>query len=139
MVHPTTTRGPAPTGARRAHPWEIHAPQWVEGKTPVVDGKYIDLKTGDLKEATSNWRLGPPAVNCAIYAISTGIRVAQNQMTFPVDKVLWRLINAVHKYDVEVDSLTATPYTVRLILRHDFSMEEWKAFLIEVTPVFLGA
>ncbi|OAA69828.1 hypothetical protein ISF_03098 [Cordyceps fumosorosea ARSEF 2679] len=58
------------TAMSSSHPLELHAPGWHdEARTPVVDNKYYDRATGEIRTASEGDHqeyMGPPSVDILI-------------------------------------------------------------------------
>ncbi|OAQ62869.1 hypothetical protein VFPPC_16392 [Pochonia chlamydosporia 170] len=118
------------------HPLEIYTPGWhSDVRTPVVDGKYYDKKTGELRIASDHEEYsGPPAVDIIIKSqhedtCQCTYRAAR---PFPVEALLWQIMRVVHDRKLEVDSLIATTYAIRIILCHKLTVDEFHEISIEM-------
>ena len=45
---------------------------------------------------------------------------------------LFQIMRVVHDWKLEVDSLNATPYAIRIILSHELTVEEFKEYSLEM-------
>ncbi|CAG9991004.1 unnamed protein product [Clonostachys byssicola] len=109
------------------YPLSIHTPGWHgEGKTPVVDGKYIDRKTGKLCTAADDDHQeyeGPPAVDVIVksqHADTTHCTYRQ-ALAYPMEAILACMMKVVAKEKLEIDSVMATPYAIRIIISHELT------------------
>lgn len=113
------------------HPDEFHAPGWdEESKRPIIDGKYNDPKTGELREAKGMVYSGPPAVDLVVMNLheATANSVFRIQQAFPVERILYHVMKVVHAGKIQIDSLTATQYAVRIVLAHELTQEGFDKF-----------
>lgn len=118
------------------HPLAIHTPGWhADARTPVVDDKYYDRNTGELRVA-SNYQTysGPPAVDIIINSqhedtCRCTYRAARE---FPMEALLWQIMRVVHDRKLGIDSLVATPYAIRIIICHEITVEEFRAISNEM-------
>lgn len=51
---------------------------------------------------------------------------------FPVEALLYRIMRVVYNKKLEIDSLTATQYTIRVILSHELTVAEWEKVVDEM-------
>ncbi|KAF4987445.1 hypothetical protein FDECE_15435 [Fusarium decemcellulare] len=110
------------------HPDEFHVPGWdEEAKRPIVDGKYNDPKTGELRTAAGYEYSGPPAVDIVVTSLheDTTQCVYRAQRPFPVEKMLHQVMKVVHDRSLTIDSLIATTYHIRIVLAHEITPEEF--------------
>ena len=119
------------------HPQVLYTPEWHgDARTPVVDGKYHDPATGELRVASGDhgYYLGPPAVDIIIRSQheDTCQCVYRAARPFPVEALLFQIMRVVHDRKLEVDSLNATPYAIRIILSHELTVEEFKEYSLEM-------
>lgn len=106
----------------------MHTPGWHgEARTPVVDGKYYDPNTGELRRASGGEYLGPPAVDIIVKSIhaDTTQCVYRAARPFRVEALLWQVMKVVHERKLEIDSVVATAYAIRVILAHEITVEEF--------------
>ena len=121
--------------SKNDHPDAFHSPGWDwEAQTPVVDGKIVDRKTGEVRTAGQDQEyIGPPAVDIVIMSLheNTNGIIYRSQRPFPVEKLLCNIMRVVHDRKLELDSLTATKYAIRIVLEHGLTRKE----LLEVTDL----
>jgi len=108
-----------------SHPLEFHAPGWHgEANTPVIDGKYCDRATGELRDSNNHEEYaGPPAVDIVVKSLHAdtsqcGYRAAR---AFPMEALLCHIVSVVAQHKLTLDSVVATPYAIRVILAHDLT------------------
>lgn len=99
----------------------IDGPGWHEhAKTPVVDGKYVDRETGEIRTAEphSAEYLGPPAVDIIIQAIHADVTqcVYRASRQYPMEALLYNIMKVVKERNLEGDSIMATTYAIRITL-----------------------
>ncbi|PYH94517.1 hypothetical protein BO71DRAFT_398798 [Aspergillus ellipticus CBS 707.79] len=113
---------------QREHPDELHVPGWhAESNRPIVDGKYHDPATGELRAATGHEYAGPPAVDIVItnlHEASAG-RIHRAQLPFRVEKLLGWMMRVVEERKLQLDSVNATPYAIRVVLAHGLDGEQF--------------
>ncbi|CAK7210655.1 hypothetical protein SEUCBS140593_000904 [Sporothrix eucalyptigena] len=122
------------------HPLEFHAPGWHdEGNTPVVNGFYIDRVTGKPVAAPDSDHhqeyMGPPCVDIIVTSIheDTTQCVFRAARPFPMNALLCHIVsNVVGRRDLEVDSLMATPFAIRVTLAHPLTTEEFSEISMEM-------
>lgn len=110
------------------HYEHFHTPGWHESAhTPVVDGKYIDPQTGHVRSASGAEYIGPPAIDIIVSSIEeqTNDCRYRAQRAFPMEGVLWQIMKIVYKQKISIDSLTAAPYAIRLVLAQKMTPEEF--------------
>jgi hypothetical protein len=121
-----------------SHPLEFHAPGWHdEGRTPIVDGKYYDRVTGEVHSAADGDHqeyMGPPSVDIIIKSqhidtIHCGYRAAR---AFPMEALLCHIMKVVGERKLEVDSVVATPYAIRILLSHELTPENFSEIATEM-------
>ena len=114
---------------------EFHAPGWhSEERTPVVDGKYIDRATGDVKtlataaandtsdasdgDGAAQEYMGPPSVDVVVMSVSgaTSSCAFRAARAFPMEALLANIMKTVVARGLALDSLVATTYSIRVIL-----------------------
>lgn len=112
------------------HPLEFYGPGWHDtGHSPVVDGRYIDRSTGEIvaaPEGDHQEYVGPPAVDIIIMSIhdDTNQCMFRAARAFPMEVLLGHIVtNVIAKRKLEIDSLTATPFAIRVILAHPLTPE----------------
>ncbi len=114
-----------------SHALEFHGPGWHdEARTPVVDGKYYDRATGEIRTASDGDHqeyMGPPAVDIVIRSqhIDTVQCVYRASRTLPMETLLGHIMKVVGEKKLELDSVIATTYTIRVILSHELGSEEF--------------
>ncbi|KAF7189752.1 hypothetical protein HII31_08859 [Pseudocercospora fuligena] len=115
----------------------FHSPGWhYTHQTPVIDNKYIDRVTGEIKTATGHEEfLGPPAVDIIIRSqheetVQCAFRA---ERSVPMAAMLYHIMMMMIKErKLELDSIIATKYTIRVILSHELSVEEFKEIAKEM-------
>ena|ERR1711934_483373 len=113
------------------HPLEFHGPGWHdEARTPVVDGKYYDPATGEIRTASDGDHqeyTGPPGVDIIIRSqhIDTVECVYRAARSLPMETLLCHIMKVIEEKKLELDSVMATTYTIRVILSHDLRSEEF--------------
>ncbi|KAL2674093.1 hypothetical protein Neosp_012539 [[Neocosmospora] mangrovei] len=109
----------------------------AEDKRPIVDGKHNDPQTGELRISTGAAYSGPPSVHIIIMNLhedsNEGIFSATR--SFPMEKLLFHMMRIVHERNLQVDSVNATQYAIRIILAHELNREEFN----EAARAMLGA
>ncbi|KAK1752049.1 hypothetical protein QBC47DRAFT_389513 [Echria macrotheca] len=110
-----------------SHPLEFHAPGWHgEAKTPVMDGKYCDRVTGELRSSNNHEEyIGPPAVDILVTSIHAdtldcSYRAARR---FPMEALLCHITRVVAQHKLDLDSVVATTYTIRVVLAHELTVD----------------
>lgn len=117
------------------HPDEIHCPDWhYEANRPIVDGKYNDPKTGELRALDGSVFSGPPAVDIVVMSIReiTVDCCFRAQQPFAVEKLLAHIVKIINAQNLELDSLSVTKYAIRVILAHELSKEEFNKVSMEM-------
>lgn len=108
--------------------WSIHTPHWhPDERTPVVDGKYYDKKTGELLVAADDsGYLGPPAVDIIISNLNydTGLYVSRWARQFPVEQLLWQIMKVVKANELQIASVNATLYSINIMLTAEATKEQ---------------
>ncbi|CAI7565639.1 unnamed protein product [Penicillium crustosum] len=98
------------------HPLEFHAPGWHdEERTPIVDGKYYDRATGEIRLASEGdyqEYMGPPAVDIIVRS--------QHIDTVVGDRKL------------ELDSVIATTYAIRVTLAHELTPDQFSEIALNM-------
>jgi len=111
------------------HPDEFYPSGWdSEAKRPVVGGKYEDPATGELRDACGITTGGPPSVDLFVsnVHVSSLAHAMRASRPLPMRTLLRHLLSVVEKHNLDIDSVTATPYAIRLVLSHEFaSLNEW--------------
>ncbi|UNI24511.1 hypothetical protein JDV02_010250 [Purpureocillium takamizusanense] len=118
------------------HPLEFHTPGWhAAANTPVVDGKYLDRATGQVRTAADHVEYdGPPAVDIIIRNVheSSVECVFRAARPFPLRALLCHMARLLEEKNIELDSLFAAPYAIRVTLAHEFTHEEFYDIAIEM-------
>ncbi|KAL1891048.1 hypothetical protein Sste5346_007871 [Sporothrix stenoceras] len=122
------------------HPFEFHAPGWHgTGHSPVVGGRYIDRSTGEVVAAPDGdghqEYAGPPAVDIIVMSIheDTTQCVFRAARAFPMAAILGHIFtNVIQKRKLEIDSVTATPFAIRVILAHPLTPAEFSDISMEM-------
>ncbi|KAF4964381.1 hypothetical protein FSARC_7680 [Fusarium sarcochroum] len=110
------------------HLEQFYSPGWDgDSRQPVVDGKYHDPRTGELRKAEGGAYLGPPAVDIIIMSIheDTNHCIYRAQRAFPVESLLCQIMSIVRERKLRIDSLNATQYAIRIILAHPLQSNEF--------------
>ncbi|KAK4148667.1 hypothetical protein C8A00DRAFT_38753 [Chaetomidium leptoderma] len=114
--------------------------QWTTDGYPIVDGKYLNLDTGEVLTHTGPSMGGPP--NITVYwqnRFSTGrgnqflVTTRTICSTRSLSEYLIRIGNLLQRESgvCKVDSLNATPYSVYLVVTSEVSQGEFKQALQE--------
>ncbi|CAI7656859.1 unnamed protein product [Penicillium viridicatum] len=102
------------------HPLEFHAPGWHdEERTPVVDGKYCDRATGEIKLASDGDHqesMGPPAVDIIVRSQ----HIDTIKCTYRASRKL------------ELDSVIATTYAIRVTLAHELTPDQFSEIALNM-------
>ncbi|KXT05082.1 hypothetical protein AC578_7554 [Pseudocercospora eumusae] len=119
------------------HQAEFHAPTWhYQNQTPVIDGKYIDRDTGETKTISVNQSefLGPPAVDVVIRSQheDTTQCVFRASRAVPMEALLGHIMGIVGEKKLQLDSVMATAYAIRVVLSHELTPEEFGAIAVEM-------
>lgn len=117
---------------------EFHAIYWdAEANRPIVDGKYIDPKTGELRPSTGAAYTGPSSVDIIIINLheDSNEGIYRATRSFPMEKLLFHMMRIVHERELQIDSVNATAYAVRIIMAHELKKEEF----IEAAHAMLNA
>ncbi|ATY66018.1 hypothetical protein CCM_00212 [Cordyceps militaris CM01] len=113
------------------HPLEFHSPGWhEESRTPVIDNKYYDRATGEIRTAVEGDHqeyTGPPGVDIIIRSqhidtVQCALRAARR---LPMETLLCHIMKIVGEKNLELDSIMATTYSIRVILSHDLQPDEF--------------
>lgn len=108
------------------HPKEIYTPGWHgDEKTPVVDGKYHDRKTGKLIKASGAEYSGPPAVDFMVMSRHSDKCSYYAARPFPVTDLTCHVLRIVEELKLEIDSLVVTTYAIRLLINNEMDVEEF--------------
>ncbi|KAL4878031.1 hypothetical protein BJY04DRAFT_221601 [Aspergillus karnatakaensis] len=105
-----------------SHPSGIHTPPWdATGKRPIVDGKYNDPITGEIRTASGDEYAGPPSVDIIITNTheSSGECMYRTQRPFAMEKLLCWMMRVVGERGIELDSVVATEYAIRIVLEQE--------------------
>ncbi|KUJ10540.1 uncharacterized protein LY89DRAFT_723718 [Mollisia scopiformis] len=99
----------------------FHSGVWdYEAKRPVVDGKFEDPLTGELRDAKSEQYSGPPSVDIVIMNLyaseASGPDVYRSARPFPVERILHHAMTVVKEEGLEIHCLNASLYSVTLVL-----------------------
>ena len=120
------------------HPLEFHAPGWHdEERTPVVDGKYCDRATGEIKLASDGDYLeymGPPAVDIIVRSqhIDTVNCIYRASRSFPMETLLCHIMKVVGDRKLELDSVIATTYSIRVTLAHELTPDQFSEIALNM-------
>lgn len=119
-----------------SHPLEFHGPAWhCEGQTPVVDDKYYDRATGEIRHVVDGegggYYMGPPSVDIIIQNLHEGgfFRAARAS---PIGPLLCHIMKIIGEKKLNLDSVTATTYTIRLTLAHALPRKEFNEIAVEM-------
>ena len=121
------------TTATQSHSFD--SPVWdMESERPIVDGKYNDPVTGEIREATGYSYYGPPAVDIIVTSIheDTAGCVRRTAQTFPMEFILCHIFKIVEKRNLQLDSCLATKYSIRLTLAHELTPGEFSTIAREI-------
>lgn len=124
----------APTKQR-----QLHTQGWYEeARTPVVDGKYEDPSTGQVLIADGAQYLGPPAVDIIVLSIheATTDCVFRAARAFKMEHLLANIVRVVSQRDLDIDSLNASTYAIRVVLAHELTKEDFGTVAVEVVNGF---
>ncbi len=128
--------------AQPQQPQAIHTPGWHEHhRTPVIDNKYYDPKTGELCVASGQFEyLGPPAVDIIVSSMHEDTSHCKYRAArpFAVEAVLCNVMRVVAEHKLEIDSLNATPYAVRIMLCNEMTVEQFNEVAIEMANGVFG-
>ena len=123
----------ATTAATQSHSFD--SPVWdMESERPIVDGKYNDPVTGEIRKATGCSYYGPPAVDIIVTSIhaDTAGCVRRTAQTFPMEFILCHIFRIVEKRNLQLDSCLATKYSIRLTLAHELTPGEFLTIAREI-------
>lgn len=104
------------------HDLSFHAAGWhADLHTPVVDNKYYDPATGELVttvERDHHEYQGPPAVDLVITSFYEGADTCHHRAmrAFPMVALLAHILRVVDRRKLGIDTVTATPYAIRVII-----------------------
>jgi hypothetical protein len=109
---------------------------WTASGFPIVDGKYLDLDTGEVTSHDGrHTTAGPPSV--AIFWHNryaegeTGVFSLSNTRSAPVTEILVGVGKVLEKGNVTVASMCATTYSVNVIVETSLSLPGFKELLRE--------
>ena len=107
---------------------------WTEDGYPIVDGKYQDLSTGELKTVEGGRTIGPPSLSVFWHNKHTKRERGSFISTAfyspaSVTEYLARVGEFLSTGVCEVDSLCATKYSVNLIITTQLSDKDFTAAL----------
>ncbi|VUC29236.1 unnamed protein product [Clonostachys rosea] len=123
------------------HPLSIYIPGWhAEGKTPVVGGKYLDSKTEKVRTAAEDEHQeyeGPPAVDVIVKSqhVDTAHCTFRQALAFPMEAILACMMKVVAKEKVEIKSVVATPYAIRIIISHEVTPDKFYELAVDMCNV----
>ena len=122
--------------ARTLHPYEFFAPGWhPEGLTPVVNNRYVDRGTGEIRETADRRRYaGPPYVDVIITNLHEDTVHYQYRAAraFPMEVLLCHMVGVVARLKLHVDSILATAYAIRIVLSHDLTLNSFNNVVHEM-------
>ena len=95
-----------------------------------MDGKYCDRATGEIKIAADGDHqeyMGPPAVDIRIQSvhIDTAECSFRASRSFPMEAILCYIMKVVEKKKLELDSVLATTYSIRVTLSHELTPDQF--------------
>ncbi|KAH6679953.1 hypothetical protein F5X68DRAFT_212399 [Plectosphaerella plurivora] len=104
---------------------------WTPDGYPIVDGKYHDLATGEIKTHNGLRRGGPPSLS--VYWHSRGTSTSQADSLFavgafnalPVTEYLVRMGEMLREGTCTVGSLNVTEYAVNVIVETELPRTEF--------------
>lgn len=120
------------------HRLEFHGPGWHdESRTPVVDGKYYDRATGQVRTAPDGDHQeysGPPSVDIIIKSqhIDTVHCTYRAARAFPMEVLLCHIMKVVGQRKLELDSVMATPYAIRVLLSHELTPKDFSDVALQM-------
>lgn len=122
------------------HPLEFHAPGWHDdAKTPVVDGRYYDRAAGEVKTAIDGdghqEYMGPPSVDIIVQSIheDTNQCMFRAARAFPMEALLGYIMTyVVGPRKLQLDSVVATTYTIRVTLSHELTPAQFNEIAIQM-------
>jgi hypothetical protein len=125
---------PQPPGGQV--PVEQPIQSWTVDGYPIVDGKYLDLRTGEVKTHEGLLTGGPPSL--AIYWHNKLPKPQEEQPFYAVSAFsqlsvtdyLTRVGDLLRTGICTVDSLSATKYSVNLVILTQLSRNEFREALI---------
>ncbi|KAM0337353.1 hypothetical protein ACHAPQ_003211 [Fusarium lateritium] len=109
---------------------------WTVDGYPIVDGKYHDLATDEIKTHTGVFGGGPTSLsiywnNCAAVTRPDHFFAMGCYSRYTVTEYLARVEEMLGNGKCTVSSLNATKYAVNAIVMTDLSSEEFKGLLHE--------
>lgn len=116
----------------------FHGPGWhYEAQTPVVDGKYYDRATGEIKLASDGDHqeyMGPPSVDIIIRSvhIETIECSYRASRAFPMETLLCHIMKVVGDKKLELDSIMATTYSIRVTLAHELTTDQFSEISLDM-------
>lgn len=120
------------------HPLEFHAPGWHDdGRTPVVDGRYYDRATGEVRltsDGDHQEYMGPPSVDIIVRSqhVDTTHCIYRATRAFPMEALLCHIMKVVGERKLEVDSVIATTYAIRINLSHVLTPERFSEVALDM-------
>ncbi|GLB11241.1 hypothetical protein AtubIFM57258_008107 [Aspergillus tubingensis] len=130
-----------PQPFHREHPDELHTPSWhAASNRPIVDGKFNDPETGEVRDAGGLVFSGPPAVDIIITNIHEGSsnNIFRAQLPFRMEKLLAWILRVVGERKLQLDSLNATPYAIRVVLAHELNEGQFHEIAHEMAAGIWG-
>ncbi|PHH78887.1 hypothetical protein CDD82_2787 [Ophiocordyceps australis] len=124
------------SGWKAEHPQQFFSPGWhAEAHTPVVDGKYYDRASGEVRDASGGEYSGPPAVDLVIMSLDAESSqcVYRAARPFPLEALLCHIMGIVKERKLEIDSLTATRFAIRIILSHELTVDQFNEVTDEMS------
>ena len=119
-----------------SYPVEFHAPGWHgEAKTPIIDGKYCDRATGELRNSNNHEEYaGPPAVDIVVTSlhIDTADCAYRAARRFPMEALLCNVARVMARQKLDVDSVVATTYALRVVLAHELTPDAFSDIASEM-------
>ena len=108
----------------------------LDGRHPIVDGRYVDSTTGEVREHTGPSIGGPPSV--AVYwhnRLAAGqpepiFGISSMERT-PVTEYVIRIGNLLGAVTCTVNSLIVTKFSVTIIVQTPLSKTEFSEALVE--------
>ncbi|RAH63296.1 hypothetical protein BO85DRAFT_444592 [Aspergillus piperis CBS 112811] len=125
----------------REHPDELHTPSWhAASNRPIVDGKFNDPETGEVRDAGGLVFSGPPAVDIIITNIHEGSsnNIFRAQLPFHMEKLLVWILRVVGERKLQLDSLNATSYAIRVVLSHELNEGQFHEIAYEMAGGIWG-
>ncbi|KAI0134351.1 hypothetical protein BJ170DRAFT_609494 [Xylariales sp. AK1849] len=120
-----------PAGCRITQTWTI-------GGQPIVDRKYLDLTTGEIKELAQGEQVtyGPPAVDIYVhnqlaYPDPTIFRSTRYALMSGVTEYMSRLGDFMKKGLCEIHSVNVTKYSVTLVILIDKKYQDIRKAMVD--------